>query len=255
MQLYRDVRKRPWTYALGYATAFFAVVSLVLTLLVTPGSFTQLEDMRNSLSARLPDGATFELKGGQLETTLDPATELGDAQFALIVDDTLTGNETPKAFENRVGMYVGRDTIFVREADGRLETMPLKDSPNLTVTKEGIMSWLGKWGVAVVVALLLMFMFFGFVFSLLGALTFVALTSLVALAASRLSRLKLDYRQWLAVGLYAVTLPTIVDFAFSAFGLDIPYVYTVLYFMFLFAIMTDERARPVKKTEEGAEKK
>jgi len=54
----------------------------------------------------------------------------------------------------------------------------------------------------------------------------------------------LTYSQWLAVGLHAVTLPTLIDYVFGLFSLQVPFASTVVFLMFMLAVAMDERSRP-----------
>lgn len=251
MEFYRKVRTGSWTNAFRYSAAFFVLVALFLSLSAAPALFGALGDVKNVLNESVPDNTSFEVKDGKFSTTLSPATEFGDNEFALIVDSTVLGKDYPKAFEDRIGIFIGRDAVFSQELDGSREIKPLEDLPNFTVTKEAVSSWLGRWGVPVIVGILLLIMLFGYAYSLLSIFVFVFLTALVSLLASRIWKLKFDYRQWLAIGFHAVTLPVIIDYLFTLIGLDMPFLMPVVYFMFVFAVLSDERARSVSGAGSG----
>lgn len=251
MELYRQVRGRSWTGALGYAAIFFALVSVVLTLAAAPGSYKLLGDLEDGIRNQIPDGAEIETKNGQFSTTLAPGTEFGGEDFRIIVDGGVYGKDFPQSFEGRTGMFVGRDAIFTQDEDGSREIMPLEGAPNVKVTKEMVSGWVADYGALAVAGLLFMFLGMHYSFTLMGALLYVAVAALVALGVGRLWKIQLEYRQWFAVGLHAVTLPTLIDYLFGFFGLDVPFAFSVVFFMFVFAVLADERARPVKKVESG----
>ncbi|MFH1047894.1 MAG: DUF1189 family protein [Patescibacteria group bacterium] len=246
MEFYREVRTRPWTHAFRYAAVYFLLLSGLLTWSVVPEAFGFLQQVRKVVHEQLPDGAVFEMQNNQFNTSLSPATEFGDEQLTLVVDSSVRGLDFPKSFEDRNGIFLGQDALFSQEADGRREIIPFADTPDFSVTKEALVDWLGRWGIPTVVVLMGFVWLFSFFFSLFGGLFFVTLTSLLALFSSRLAKLKLFYHQWLAVGLHAVTLPTLLDFLFSLFGLNVPFLLPVVYFMFIFAVLSDERLRPTK---------
>jgi len=251
MELYRQVRGRSWTDALGYAAVFFALLSVVLTFAATPGSYKLLGDLEDGIRDQIPDGAAFEMKDGQFSTTLAPGTEFGGEDFRIIVDGGVYGKDFPQSFEGRTGMFVGRDALFTQDEDGSREIMPLEGAPNVKVTKEMVSGWVASYGPLAVAGLLFMFLGMHYSFTLLGALIYVAVAALAALAVGRLWKVQLEYRQWFAVGLHAITLPTLIDYLFGFLGLNVPFTFSIVFFMFMFAVIADERARPVKKVESG----
>jgi len=253
MEFYREVRTRPWADAFKYATVFFVLITFAVTLLIAPSSFSFLSDTKNEIREQIPDGTTFEIKDDNFSTSLEPATEFGSEEFILTIDDTVYGKDFPKAFEDRVGIFIGRDAVFIQEPDGSREIIPFDESPELAFTKEDMLRWIGSYGVPVVLLLLWLVWLFSFLFSWLGGLLFVLFMSLISSLAGRVWKLNLNYYQWLAVGFHAITLPTILDFIFSSFGLEVPFLVPVVFFMFIFAVLSDERARPVKpKPNAGA---
>lgn len=247
MELYRRVRTRPWTHAVVYAVIFFALLSLLLTLATVPGSFRLLGEFRAGINDQVPDGAEFALKDGQFSSTLPPGTEFGDDEFVFVVDGGVYGKEFPKSFDDRVGVTVGRDAVFVQEEDGSREIMPLEGAPDVSISKESVLDWIGSYGNLLITGLLFMFLGLHYSLSLLGALFYIVITAALTFLISRLWKVRLTFLQWFAVGLHAITLPTLIDYLFGFIGLDVPFAFTVIYFMFMFSVIADERARPVKK--------
>jgi hypothetical protein len=58
----------------------------------------------------------------------------------------------------------------------------------------------------------------------------------------------MNYSQWLAVSLHAITLPTIIDFVFALLGWNVPLVFIVVFFMIICAVFIDEKTRSAKKS-------
>ncbi|MEA3249131.1 MAG: DUF1189 family protein [Patescibacteria group bacterium] len=254
MELYRRVRTGPWTRAFIYAIAFFALLSVMLTISAAPGSYKLLGDLESGINESVPDGAEFEIKDGKFSSTLTPGTEFGsEEEFVLVVDDGVYGKEFPKAFEDRIGIFIGRDAIFAQEDDGSREIMPLEGGPDVKVTKENALGWITKFGAVIVTVLLILFLSLHFSLSLLGAVVYVAVTALLTMILGKLWKVRLPYKKWFAIGLHAITLPTLIDYLFSIIGLDVPFAFTVVFFMFMFSVIADERARPVGGVGKGAE--
>jgi len=252
MELYRRVRSGSWTGALAYAAIFFALLSVALTLAAIPGSYKLLGDLEKGIGEQIPDGAAIETKDGQFSTTMAPGTEFGGEDFVVAVDGGVFGKDFPQSFEGRTGVLIGRDAVFSQDEDGSREIMPLEGAPNVKLTKEMITGWVASYGPLAVAGLLFMFLGMHYSFTLMGALVYVAVYALLALAVGRLWKVRLEYRQWFAVGLHAITLPTLIDYLFGFLDLNVPFAFTVVFFMFMVAVIADEKARPVKKVGRGA---
>lgn len=249
MEFYRLVRTRPLARALSYVTAFLLLMAVVFGLIETlPSLYSFYRSVDSGINEQLPADAWFEVRAGQFNTNLTPATEYKFDDAVLVLDTTLEGQEFPQAFEDRIGYFIGRDAFFSQYPIGERLAMPLSEIPDISITREAAQSWLNSWGVWMVAGATFIFIIFRFLSIFLASLVFATLAALGAKLASRVSHLKMNYSQWLAVGLHAVTLPTIVDFLFTYFGLDMPLAYVVIFFMIIYAVLVDERARPVKKT-------
>ncbi len=246
MEFYREVRTRPWSDAFKYAAVFFVLITFAIVLSAAPGSFMFLSDAKSEIRDNMPDGTAFEIKNNIFSTTLEPATEFGGDEFILIIDDTISGKDFPKAFEDRIGIFIGRDAVFTQEPDNTREIMTFEDAPEFELTKQQMLQWLSRYGAPVIVLMLWLVWLFSYFFSLLSALVSILFMSVISLLAGRAWKVNLNYKQWLAVGFHAITLPTILDFLFTSFGLDVPFLMPVVFFMFIFAVLSDERARPVK---------
>ncbi len=251
MELYRQVRTRPWTRALAYSLIFFALLSLALTLSASVGAYRLLGDLEDGIRAQVPEGSEFTVKDGRFSTTLEPGTEYGEEGFALVFDDGVVGKDFPRSFEDRIGVLVGRDAVFTQEEDGSRDILPIEGVPDFSFTKGSVLDWLGRYGALLVAGLLFLFLGMHYSFSILGALVYAAATALLTLVLGRIWKIRLGYGQWFAVGLHALTLPTLVDYLFGFLGLDVPFAFSVIYFMFMFSVIADERARPVRKKKAG----
>jgi succinate dehydrogenase hydrophobic anchor subunit len=249
MEFYRRVRTRPPARALAYAAAFFVLLSLVFGLLVAlPGLNGLRVTIRDGLRDQIPAETTFEIKDGQFETSLPVGTEFEHDGLAFVFDDRLVGTEFPKSFEDRLGNYVGRDAIFVHYPPGERDVIYFSDLPDVSVNREQMQGWLDQWGAIYVFAGVVLAILLRFILTFLSGLIFAVTAALGALFAARMGRLQMNYSQWLAVSLHALTLPSIIDFAFTSFGLEMSLVYVVVFFMIIYAVLIDERANPVRPT-------
>jgi hypothetical protein len=243
MEFYRGVRTRPVKAALWYAAGLHLALTLLASMLFVPATLGVRAALSEYLTKTVPESASVSISHGQLSTTLSVPYELGSDSFHVIVDPSQEGTTFPEKLKT-VGILFGRDAVFVRNAADTMQVKELKTIPDVTVSRDMVMGWLSRfsgWALVLAVALftvLFWIMFFG------STVVKVALYALFAWLFGKLWKTNLRYSAWFACGLYAVTLPILVNILFGAMALPIPFAFTVIYFLIMGSIMTDERSQP-----------
>lgn len=253
MELYRDIRRAPWTRALRYTVAFHATVVLLGALAAAPGLVHTVRDIERGIAHLMPDGARVSVQAGVFSTTLPTPYRFGDekAVFPVIVDAGYAGFAPPPEFGEKGGLYVGREAIFLAD-EGAWRTYPLKDSPDFSYGKEDVLEWMRAYALPVTLAGYVLFAVLFLALSLFSSVAFAVLMALAATALGRIAGIGMRYGQWLAVSFHAVTLPYLVNLGFVAGGARVPFVFTVIYTLFVIAVVVDERTSPVGPPEPPA---
>ncbi|KPJ85922.1 hypothetical protein AMJ57_01240 [Parcubacteria bacterium SG8_24] len=252
MEWYRTVRTRHWGGALGYLLGLLATISLVVMALVGPGLFRGAGELRTYISENLPERTHFTVDGGHFSTSLPMPYRLSDEEFFLEVDTSVTGMDFPERMKGVSGVLIGQDAVFLAQSEVERRAYSVKDLPDLRLTKEDMIRWLDKYSGSLAAAFTILIGLTYFLASLTGLLIYILVASLLSLVLARIWRVRLRYGQWFAIGLHAVTLPVLVDAVLSLIGAQIPYAFSVIYFMFIFAVILDERLRPVSRQVESA---
>jgi hypothetical protein len=196
------------------------------------------------ITEAVPDGAEFTVKDGEFSTTLDPATEIKVASFVIVIDPLYEETDPPDAFHGRVGVYVGkRAAIYQDNVEWR--SLSFDEVDDVAFSKQDTLAWLGEHRSTILVVTILVFTAVHYFVLALGSLVFAALGGAGLMLAGKLSGIVLPYSRWFATGLYAVTLPTLVDSLFAEIGVVIPLAYPVVFFMIMSAVLIDERSSPV----------
>lgn len=253
MEFYRHVRVSPWTRALSYAAAFFALMAVLYVAAAAPRLVWLHGQLLSRIEARVPADAEFRFEDGALVTNQDKPLDLGDDAFLFVIDDDYAGgkDDAPKALtRGRAGVYAGRDAVFF--SDGEDVTAATWDDADVfrdgkTMTRDEALAWLRGTGALLMyaglgIAALLIFAVF-FAVNAIGA----ALLAAAATALTPLFGVRLAYSQWFAVTLHAATLPVAVAFLLSQFGIVIPFAGLFIKLMFITAVAADERANPSHK--------
>lgn len=250
MELYRDIRHAPWTRALRYVVAFHATVVLLGALAAAPGLAHTVRDIERGIARLMPDGARVTVQAGVFSTTLPTPYRFGDGKpaFPVVVDAGYAGFAPPPEFGEEGGLYVGREAIFLAD-EGAWRTYPLKDSPDFSYGKEDVLEWMRAYALPVAFAGYVLLAVLFFALSLFSSAAFAVFMALAATALGRLSGIGMRYEQWLSVSFHAVTLPYLANLAFVAGGARVPFVFTVIYALFIVAVVVDERTSPVGPPE------
>lgn len=253
MEWYREVRVRPWTSALLYAVLFQAALTLFVIASLASHLFGAETAFVAHVSRTFPDGASLSVKGGHLSTNFPEPFEAGSQYLRVTFDTSFEGLQPPERYKGFDGVLVGRDAIFLPQphyvTPSSIVTQQriyrMEDFSEFQVTKSQLLGWLQTWGGLFILGLLVVAALTYWAVLLFTTVLFVAVASAVAYGLGRLWGVRTSYRAWVAVGMYAATLPLIVNYATTMADVRIPFAFTFIYFMFVAAVIADERSQPV----------
>ncbi len=248
MEFYRGVRTRPVKEAVWYAMRLHFALAICVTLLFVPVSLGVKAALSDYLYKTLPETASITVSHGQLSTTLSVPYELGNDSFHVIVDPSHEGTAFPEKLKT-AGILLGRDAMFVRNPVDAMEVREFRTLPDLTLSRYMVLGWLSDFGGWILVLATLLFGALFWAGFLASTVLTVAVYSLFAWLFGKLWRVNMRYASWFACGLHAVTLPILINILFGFMALPIPFAYTVVYFLIMGSIVSDERSQPVSGIE------
>jgi hypothetical protein len=242
MEFYRGVRTRPWQESLRYFVAMIALLVGVAVLCIAPFGFAVASRLGSFLDDHLPANTELDIASGKLSTTLPARFNIGDKDFPVLVDPSVTGIDAVDQAPEE-GMLVGRDAIFMSNGKEK-RVYPLAGFPDGKLSKADALDWLKRWSgpfLGVGIAVMAVAWYVGL---LMVTSIYVLIASLAAMLAGKLFQAPLRYGQWVAVGFHAITLPIVADWTLAVSGLRVPFAYSFIFFMFVAAVLADERTRP-----------
>lgn len=252
MERYREVRQRPWQESARYLAAALGLLAVAVFVAFSayaapvPGRFTE------HVRAVMPDGVTLTVTNGKLSVAgHEGPLALGTADLPFVIDPSLEGAESVGEGAPAEGFVVGRDAIFLREEGKTTSVQDLRTFPDTVITKEQILASMDRYGFLFVAIAALTFTSLHLVFLFVNIAIFVLFASWVSAAVGMFWRVQLSYRQWVAVGLHAVTLPILADHLFWSVSARIPFAFPILFFMIVIAVLVDERQSPTGKPTEA----
>lgn len=246
MEFYRGVRQRPFGMALKYLAGLVLVFALFQSAAAATAGSRALTGLREHLEKNIPASSAVTITDGKLSANFPTPADLGTDDAPVIVDPSIEGTVLTADAPKNFAVLVGRDALFYRGSEREWRSTSFVGITGVKLTREDVLSGISSYGWLgiALVALLVLLIFFSAAYA--ARLIFVAITSTVARFAGRMFGAQhLSYKQWFAVGCHAVTLPSIIVLVMRSGGLYIPFSFTIIYALFLLAVLVDERQRPV----------
>lgn len=253
MERYREFRMRPWQDAARYLRAFLYLLATVIFVAFIVFSARVPARLAEHLRGALPDGTTFAIADGKLSVTgAEGRLDLGMDGMPFVVDTSIEGTADVGDVGAIDGLVIGRDAVFLVEEGTVVNAQDYSTLEDGVITKDDILSFLRAYGLLIAASGALMSAFFHMLFLVLNVAWFVVFGAWISTAVGRMWRIEMTYRQWVAVGLHAATLPILADHLFWGFSLSVPLTFPFLYFMIMIAVLLDERQSPVGKPADEA---
>ncbi|MBI4458129.1 DUF1189 family protein [Candidatus Uhrbacteria bacterium] len=242
---YRGVRSRPWTQSFAYLVKFCLLIAFVTGLVAGPTLFIASRDLRGHLERNIPDGAVFEISKGVFSTNVGTPLDLGEPKFPIIIDPAVEGLEMPADALRANGLLIGKNTLFVRQSKAEQRLYALAEMPDGKISKEDLVGAVRGFGPPVAALISVIVALFYFFFMLSSSFSTAIMFGAAAFLAAKIAGVSLTYKQWLAFGCTAVTLPTLVGMGLAVIGIVIPFAYSFIFFAFAIAVIVDEKSRQI----------
>jgi len=243
MEYYRAVRIDGLRPAFIYAARFFGMLAILGGLMFVPSILAARVGVIKYLETKLPDGSTFTLAKEGFSSNVKMPFEFGPEGAPMVLDTSVIGT-TPPDMSKRA-MVLGAQAAFFPRQDAGPQAVAYSGLPNFSITKADILSKLHQIGWPIVTFLALVLVLGWAISSFIGSIVYVLVMSALALLAGRYTKVLLPYKKWVAVGLHAITLPTLVTIGFSATLGRVPFVFTIIFGMFIYSVISDERSNPL----------
>lgn len=246
----RTLRKYP-RVAWGYATVFIVVIAILqilpTALFALPRGFHEVE---LALKDTVPD-FTANVRGGTLsvEKLAQPFVheqKTDDSTFRVAVDTVSTSTVAIESYikdkDHDAVLLFSRDAVsYYDGSDGQTQVEQFAGSPDSTFTKGDLTAMfdkLKKFGVPLLgVLLTLAFV----VFSYLGKLLSLLGLTLIIYVVVRARKLTWSFKDLWTVGLFALTLPTLIQSIGRWLALPLGPLYTIVFLFLMFAVVFGEK--------------
>lgn len=238
-------RKNDLGKAVSYAILFLLAISVIRDFPILWQLPRVFRDVQHTFVQTVPDFRA-EWKGGELEVTnlQQPYIyRMGDGKeaFVLAVDTVSTSTV---ALEDVVkespaqGLLITRTGMRIYDAKQGQERVQLwKDVPNTVFTKEQAVTFVNKFTGTFGYLIAPLIIFFIFVATVIGKFVYLLLVALVVKVVTLFTKVRPTFKEIYTVGLFAITVPTLLQMLGYWTRFDVPFLYTVVllgYLLFTF---------------------
>lgn len=227
-----------WSY-------FFLFVFLLAGLILIP-LFVQMpsdvKELRALADKNLPE-FQLQLKGGELTiNNVEQPFVLKEKDFVLVVDTAITTDVQLKNWlegENMSGVLITRNHFEAYNAvKDSTQIQSWKEMPDFSTTKAELVTFMDKWFRPLAMWLIGVVMFVGlFIGLIVTKLLTLLFVSLFALVVSGVAKKGWTFKQLFNVGLFALTLPSILLIALGWAGGQVSFLYSAILLAILLLVV------------------
>ena len=239
-KFYKQVKDFQTSRVMKYIFLLIFLITFVLTIRYSYDITRGLNIAIDWAKLNLP---VIEIQNGVVSVDVKQPYKIEEEDFALIIDTT---GEITSLDKYGKGILLMKNKVIYKENEVKTETYDLSNVQALRID-EHFMKVLKKNVVWVLFPIMLILIFLYFC---IARFLQVFLFSLVSLAVSSITNIKLNYRQLFNIGVYAITPSTILGALLAFFGIQLPLfgiLYTGLYIIYLVMAIQSCKEEPVKE--------
>jgi len=242
VKMYQQLSKQPLTKTLLYLFLFSNLIWFLSFFGLYQNINQGLESIKVKVVEEIPH---FKFFDGRLEVSGSMPVILYKDLASIIMIDT-SGNETDGLLNSyRSGVFISADKIVIKEDNGRIEHIQFASFSGISITKDHVISWLPYldwiYPLAGVVS---------YIYTIISYLVNALWMSLVGLILGLILKVKATFSTLYKIGVYALTLPMIVDMFLPYLGIGlyglIFYITAAVYVgLALFEMSKTEEVQPI----------
>ena len=175
-------------------------------------AFSVNTNMNKMISEMKSDFPEFSLANGKLNVDGDMPITLKEKDMLIIID-TENDVDTSVLDDYSQGMILTADKITQKQKTGQILSAKWKDMGNITFSKSSLLPILSTLKIIVIAFVFIFFPLFSFLFKL--AFDSFVIMGLGGLIICAILRKNLKYSECAKLGMYAITVPCLLDYRFE----------------------------------------
>lgn len=241
-------QRNAWGYFFLFSLLTTLVTLAALAFIVLPG----VRMVKSAAASQIPD-FTATLKGGELSVTgvKQPYTYTADSDhgnFVVVVNTVATSSLMLADFiaDGQNGILVTRDKMEISQSDhGQYRVQYWAGAKDGVLTKadvENVVQEFTSPKVFIVVGIIASLLLYTAV--LIGTLFSLLIITLIVFIIAAIGKRAISYGHLFIIGLYAITLPTIITDVLTLLGVSHDYVYWLALIAFMLAVVFTKETAP-----------
>jgi hypothetical protein len=231
-KFYKEVKDFQLQKSMKYI--FFLILLITLTLTVRY-SYDFRKGLNIAVNWALQNLPPIEIQNGIASVDVRQPYRIAEEDFALIIDTT--GGIT-SLDEHKKGVLLMKNKVMYKESDIKTETYNLSNIESLKID-ENFLNSLRRNATWILFPIMFIFLYIGFC---IARFLQILLFSLISVATTSISNIRLNYKQLFNIGIYAITPSTVLGALLALFGIQLPLfgiIYSGMYIIYIImAILT-----------------
>lgn len=259
---YKELEKTKLSFSLKYLYLLLIFVFLItgvqfaiLAFAVLPTLPSKINEYKQSLIKDYPEGLEIKINNGELSTNQKEPFYVNFPQTRKLMNFKEKTNLITIDTKGDINEYptyntfilVGKKYIVAPDDNNSYKLYPLDSEGQTVINKAAYLNFFTKADpfiqalpniiFAMSLAAFTIFPFFAAGFSLLGKLSYLLILTLFLLLIAALMKKKYKFSTLYRLGIHGLTLPILVGSLLGLFGIFIPWLYTLLFLVWMGVVL------------------
>lgn len=218
---YRIVKNETLGKAFKYLILLCLMIGIISSILTVIPFTKGIDILKDNFVTDIP---YFEFDNGELKVESDEPIIIEESEGYIFIVDTT--NETDESIldQYEAGMYIGKDRMVTKRNMVQKESFEFSQIKELSFTKydiQGYIHYLKYFSILIV--------FFILIWTIIGKLFSTLVISVIGLIINAIVKSELEYSDIYKLGIYSITLPSIIKLITKYTLPDIPF-FSILYY-------------------------
>ncbi|MBN1872157.1 MAG: DUF1189 domain-containing protein, partial [Candidatus Omnitrophica bacterium] len=225
-KFYQKVKDFTLTKSAKYLLTLVLVITLLLSIRFSLDARKGLDIAVDWAQKNLP---TINIQNGIVTVDIKQPYIVSSEDFTMVIDTT---GEVASLDGYKRGILLMKDRMLYKESDVKSETYSLSGIESLRID-EAFLKSARKNIIWIIFPIMVLIMYLSF---FVARVTQILVFSVISLIAVSMSHVKLEYKQLINIGTYAITPSTLLGAILAFLGLNLPHfwiIYSGLYLIFI----------------------
>ncbi|KNZ68576.1 hypothetical protein Tfer_2828 [Thermincola ferriacetica] len=225
---YREVAFQKTSKTIKYLLVLFSILFIITGIKSAIGLNSDLQQFISDFKKKVPD---FKLADGEFRFNAKQPYYLEGENNSVLVVDTTGATREDVLDKYSDGVFITKTKIYLKQ-QYQVRQINLKDYKEITLTKDKVLAFLPslKW-------LIIIIGIVGYIVSLVGKLLSGVFLAMIGMFVNNAQKGPLQFGQAWNVGIYALTLPLLLEALVKLVYPQFPYFFLIYYAIAIFYVV------------------